>query len=94
MGRVAAGWAISVTDIISAIDGPIALTECTTHSDPSCGIEDGCASRHHWLRINRAICKTLDGITLEEMSRPLERETVTPTVEISQIRRPPRASEA
>jgi len=85
---------ISVTDVISAIDGPIAMTECTNHSDPSCGIEDGCVSRSHWILINRAICETLNGISLEEMSRPLEQDALTPTVEISQISCHPKATGA
>ena len=61
---------ISMADIITALEGPIALTQCATH-DSNCGIEHFCGTRSHWQVINRAIKKTLDELTLAEMAGPV-----------------------
>ena len=61
---------ITVADIVSALEGPIAFTECG--SDPgSCDLEDSCIVRSNWKKINNAVRGALEGITLFEMSHPL-----------------------
>ena len=60
---------ITVADIISALEGPIGITECTAHPG-ACGVEPLCPVRTHWGKINRAVAEALKGISLEEMSRP------------------------
>lgn len=61
---------ISVVEIIDALEGPIAITECT-HGEPSeCVHQDYCGVSNHWSRINDAIRKALENISLWEMSRP------------------------
>lgn len=61
---------ISVADIISALDGPIALTQCSVH-DGGCSIEAFCGVRNNWRVINRAIRTALDSVSLEQMALPL-----------------------
>ncbi len=61
---------IRMTDIIAALEGPIALTECA-HEPGICGIEHVCGVRSHWQVINRAIRKALDSVTLAEMAAPV-----------------------
>lgn len=61
--------AISVADVIEAVDGPIALTACTEVGVNDCGIERLCPARTNWQRINRAIREALAGISIAEMSR-------------------------
>ena len=68
---------ISVAEIISALDGPIAVTECIDDSPGECSQEEWCALRGNWQRINHAIRLALENITLAEMSRPLPRSLVT-----------------
>jgi FeS assembly SUF system regulator len=63
--------AINVADIIAALEGPVALTECSTHGGERCGIEDLCPVTTNWRRINRAVLDALRGITLAEMASPL-----------------------
>lgn len=58
---------VTVADIIEAVDGPIALTNCVTHVPGECSIEHLCAFRPHWQTINRAIRTSLAGITLQAM---------------------------
>jgi FeS assembly SUF system regulator len=62
---------ITVRDIIGALEGPIAITECIEHESPDCNIEQLCPVRGNWVRINQAVEQALDGITLEDMAQPL-----------------------
>ena len=62
---------ISVRDIIGALEGPIAITECIEHESPDCNIERLCPVRSNWNRINQAVEQALEGITLEDMAQPL-----------------------
>lgn len=59
---------ISVADMISALQGPIAIAECATEAPPTCGIESTCPSRGAWQRINDALTETLQSMTLSEMA--------------------------
>jgi len=62
---------ITIADVISALEGPIALTECSAHGSDRCGIESLCPVSTNWRRINRAVLDALSGITLAEMASPL-----------------------
>ncbi len=69
---------ISVAQIITALEGPIALTACSiVDSDPDCEHEPMCPVRGHWTRINRAISDALEGISLAEMAQPPRRDFMT-----------------
>lgn len=61
---------ISVADIIEAVDGPIALTNCIENSDGECDLEALCSMRTHWQTINTAVKGALSRITLTEISAP------------------------
>ena len=65
---------ISVAQIISALEGPVALTVCST-GDPSevCEHESLCPVQGHWQKINRAIRQALESVTLAEMAAPVTR---------------------
>lgn len=63
--------AITVADIIAAIDGPIALTYCIEDSDGTCGIESLCPQRSNWQIINNAIRNALSEIRLSDLTVPL-----------------------
>ncbi len=59
---------INVADIIRALDGPIAITECADPVHNACGKDCGLST--HWLKINLAISHTLEKMTLTELSMP------------------------
>ena len=59
--------AISVTRVIGAIDGPIALAACVEGGIGGCQAERLCPIRGRWDVVNSAIRTTLDGITLAQM---------------------------
>jgi FeS assembly SUF system regulator len=57
---------ISVADIVTAMEGPIGMTECCAHSG-SCDHESHCGVRVNWQRISDAIRSALEGVTLADM---------------------------
>jgi FeS assembly SUF system regulator len=63
---------ISVTQIIDALEGPIALTECIALGPGECEQEPVCPTRTNWQRINVAVRTALDEITLADMCRPAD----------------------
>jgi len=60
---------VSVQDIIVALEGPIALTECNLIAS-ECEQKSHCTVSSNWRRINFAIRHALAGITLADMTRP------------------------
>ena len=59
---------IPITEIIAAVDGPIALTDCTVEEDGVCEIEALCPTRTNWKKINQAVVGALRGISLADMT--------------------------
>lgn len=59
---------ISAADIIDALEGPVSITECSS-SDSHCDLESVCAVGGAWQRINVAIRRALDEISLEDLTR-------------------------
>jgi FeS assembly SUF system regulator len=59
---------INAAEIIDAVEGPIALTECAGAAS-HCGIESTCLVGHGWQRISRAIRRALLDVSLEELVR-------------------------
>lgn len=65
---------ISAAAILDAIEGPIALTECSTdHS--TCCIAATCRVGHAWQRVNAAIRRALNDVTLAQLAG-LDRGTI------------------
>jgi len=64
---------ITLAQVIRALEGPVAVTECTDKIYGDCGLEKGCPVRGNWHRINHAIGQALETITLAEMIRPLQK---------------------
>lgn len=60
---------ISLIEVVEAMEGPIAMTECSLHDD-LCGIADHCGIRAGWRRINDVVAEALRGMTLAQMLRP------------------------
>jgi FeS assembly SUF system regulator len=63
---------ITVADVISAIDGPIALTQCSLHKG-GCAIESFCGVRANWRLINQTVRHALQAVSLAQMAAPLRR---------------------
>ena len=61
---------VTVHEVITALEGPIAVTECIDDSPGECDKQGTCPVSSNWGRINRAIREALEGITLAQMSLP------------------------
>ena len=68
---------ISVAEIITAIEGPIALTECVS-DESHCDQETHCAVQTNWARINDAVFHALDEVKLSNMLAPQNSSGVSP----------------
>ncbi len=65
-----AAEAISVAEVIDAMEGPVAVTECSSAAG-TCVQESHCSIRANWQRINDAIRVALHGVSLAEMVVPM-----------------------
>jgi FeS assembly SUF system regulator len=62
---------ISVAAIVEAMDGPIALTECSEGGEHKCGVESICPMNGHWNKISRAVRGALETVSLADMVMPV-----------------------
>ena len=60
--------AISLADIIEAVEGPIAMTACVEQGRHDCGLEDACRVRPHWGAVNQAVRGALNTVSLASLS--------------------------
>lgn len=60
---------ISIADLIDALEGPLAITECNLGHD-HCRSETHCSLRTPWIRINHIITRALASITLSDLIQP------------------------
>lgn len=68
---------ISVVEIIAAIEGPMALTECSTDVTGLCSLERRCPIKSNQQIINQAVRGVLDKITLSDLIAPLQLTSLT-----------------
>lgn len=59
---------ISIADIVSAIDGPIALTACVSGNEHDCDLSKMCSMNGRWNNVNAAVIDALQNVSLGEMS--------------------------
>ncbi len=59
--------AITVADIVEAVEGPIALAACI---DGDCAMDHACTVKPHWPMVNDALRGALAGIALTQLSQP------------------------
>lgn len=68
--------AITLADIVEAVEGPIALTACVDHAKGACNLHHSCAVKPHWPAVNDALRGALASVSLGELARtavPAER---------------------
>jgi FeS assembly SUF system regulator len=63
---------ISLAEIIAALEGPIALTECSTDIIGMCKLEPCCAIKKNQQIISQAVRGVLDKLTLSDLIQPLQ----------------------
>jgi FeS assembly SUF system regulator len=69
---------ISLAEILQAIEGPIAVTECSTEEDAGvCDYEGACDVQPSWRFINRTVQQALEGVRLSDLLRTARSPLVT-----------------
>jgi FeS assembly SUF system regulator len=76
--------AISLAEIVEAMEGPIGMTECGV-SEGQCDREAQCGVRGSWQRINSVLDGALRAVSLADMLRPPARPTEV-TVALSELK--------
>lgn len=61
--------AITLADIVEAVEGPIALTTCVEHGRHNCALEGTCSVRPHWGLVNAAMRGALAGVLLTQLAQ-------------------------
>ena len=63
---------ISVAEIISALEGPIGLTECTTDATGICDLEPSCPIKMNQRMISQVVRGALEKLSLADLIHPLQ----------------------
>ncbi|KRG77308.1 Rrf2 family transcriptional regulator [Stenotrophomonas ginsengisoli] len=61
--------AISLIEVVQAMEGPLAITECSQDHN-NCGIAHQCGVRSQWRLINDVLADALRSVTLAQMLQP------------------------
>ena len=64
--------AISLADIVEAVEGPIALTTCVDDHRDHCALDHHCLVKPHWGVVNQAVRDALDSVSLVHLSQPAQ----------------------
>tara|TARA_B100001113_G_scaffold112594_1_gene91444 strand:+ start:932 stop:1384 length:453 start_codon:yes stop_codon:yes gene_type:complete len=76
---------ISVAEVIEAMEGPIALTECASEAC-GCSFEPNCAVGKPWQKINKAVNSVLQNINIAEMSIRDESQSLLQLTDLEEVR--------
>ena len=60
--------AITLADIIEAVEGPMALTACSADGRHDCALEGNCAVQPHWPLVNATLRNALAGVALTQLA--------------------------
>jgi len=60
--------AITLADIVEAVEGPIALASCVEQGRHDCTLEDACALRPHWPGVNEVLRGALAQVPLTQLA--------------------------
>jgi FeS assembly SUF system regulator len=62
--------AITLADIIEAVEGPIAMTQCSGSDEASdCALDARCRVKPHMNIVSRTVREALAGVTLDQLAR-------------------------
>lgn len=75
---------ISVAEIVTALDGPVAITACIEGSEDPCVVESMCMLKSGWDAVNGAIETALANVTLADMLSPMF-QFDTPVAEAKEV---------
>lgn len=67
---------VSLAEIISALEGPVALTECSSETAGLCDLESSCLIKDNQRVINKVVRGALEKVTLSDLIRPMDLSAV------------------
>jgi len=62
--------AISLADVIEAVEGPIAMTTCVDDGRDHCSLDHHCSVKPHWGVVNEAVRGALASVSLASLAVP------------------------
>jgi FeS assembly SUF system regulator len=81
---------ISLAEIISALEGPLALTECSTDIVGLCDLEPSCPIKNNQRMISQVVRGALEKVMLSDLIRPMrliairdQRGNLVPSVSVT-----------
>jgi FeS assembly SUF system regulator len=74
-----AAGAISLADVVEAVEGPIALTACVEAGRHDCGLDHQCLVKPHWGAVNDALRGALAGVSLADLASPPRVPSISPS---------------
>jgi DNA-binding IscR family transcriptional regulator len=81
---------ISIAAIIAALEGPVALTECSLDIEGLCDLEVSCPIKGNQRLINQVVHGALDKVMLSDLIRPMRltavrdsRGNLVPTISVA-----------
>lgn len=83
---------ITVAQIIAALEGPIAMTECSSDGHWLCTLEATCPTQTSWRKINSAVRRALEDLTLADMVAPAPGAPAEPLLPLRVRETPGRAA--
>ena len=60
--------AITLADIVEAVEGPIQLTACIEEGRHDCSLEEACSVRPHWPAVSAALRGALADVSLIQLA--------------------------
>ena len=76
---------ITILEVVEAIDGPIFVNHCAD-SQYHCSIETQCEMSTHWQWVNRQFRQLLFGLSVYEMSQPLNVDVRNARIPVEEIK--------
>ena len=67
---------ISLAEIISALEGPLALTQCSSDVVGLCDLESSCHIKDNQRLINQVVRGALENVMLSDLIRPMQLTTI------------------
>lgn len=61
---------ISLAEVVAAIEGPVALTECALGGG-NCALEPACTMRSQWQSISQTVQNALESVSIADMAAPM-----------------------
>ncbi|MDG2335732.1 MAG: SUF system Fe-S cluster assembly regulator [Myxococcota bacterium] len=77
---------LTVSAMIAALDGPLALTQCSEGTDV-CELEATCSIKNPWQVINHVVQNALASITLADLTNPVFAAQHTPLATLVELER-------